>query len=308
MTGHDTNGHVHRLLYEPLLRAALTEDLGTAGDLTTDAVVPRDTTASAEIVAREAGTVAGTCPATAVFALLDRAVTVDVVVDDGEQVETGTVLARVAGPAHALLTGERVALNLLGRLCGVATATARMVAAAEGHRARIVPTRKTTPGLRALERAAVRAGGGVDHRFGLADGALIKDNHIAVAGGVTPAVERVRRRVGHMVTIEVEVDTLAQLDEVLALDVDAVLLDNMTTDELTEAVARVTASAAGGADVPATARRRSPRGRVVTEASGGVTLATVPAIAATGVDLISVGWITHSAPALDIAMDLVLPG
>jgi nicotinate-nucleotide pyrophosphorylase (carboxylating) len=275
------------VLYEPLLRTALTEDLGTAGDVTTDAVVGADATADAAIVARDGGTTAGVRIATAAFRLLDPGVAVTCRAADGDAVGPGTVLATVTGPARAILTAERVVLNLLGRLCGVATTTARFVAAVGDHPARIVPTRKTTPGLRALERSAVRAGGGADHRFGLADGVLIKDNHIAVAGGITAAVDRVRRRAGHMVVVEVEVDTLAQLDEAVALPVDAVLLDNMTLDELAEAVAR------------------TPDG-IVTEASGGVTLETVPQVAATGVDLISVGWLTHSAPALDVGLDFTV--
>ncbi|HSJ43382.1 MAG TPA: carboxylating nicotinate-nucleotide diphosphorylase [Euzebyales bacterium] len=273
------------LLYESLLRAALAEDLGTAGDLTTDAIVDPDATASAAIVARSGGTAAGVGIATAGFHLLDPGVVVTCRAADGDAVGPGTVLATVTGPARAILTAERVVLNLLGRLCGIATATARFVAAVGDHPARIVPTRKTTPGLRVLERSAVRAGGGADHRFGLADGVLIKDNHIAVAGSITEAVERVRRRVGHMVFVEVEVDTVAQLDEAVASTIDAVLLDNMTTDELAEAVAR------------------TPDG-IVTEASGGVTLESVPQIAATGVHLISVGWLTHSAPALDVGLDV----
>ena len=273
-----------RLLYEPLLQAALAEDLGTAGDLTTDAVIDVGAAADAAIVARADGTAAGVGIATAAFRLLDPGVAVTCCAADGDTVARGTVLATVAGPARAILTAERVALNVLGRLCGIATATARFVAAVGDHPARIVPTRKTTPGLRALERSAVRAGGGADHRFGLADGVLIKDNHIAVAGSITTAVERVRRRVGHMVVVEVEVDTLAQLDEAVTLPIDAVLLDNMTTDELAEAVAR------------------TPDG-IVTEASGGVTLENVPLVAASGVDLISVGWVTHSAPAMDVGLD-----
>lgn len=277
-----------RLLYEPLLRAGLAEDLGTAGDLTTDAIVDVGATAHAAIVARADGIAAGVAIAGETFALLDPDVVATACVADGDAVMRGTVLATVAGPARAILTGERVALNLLGRMCGVATATARFVAAVGNHPARIVPTRKTTPGLRALERYAVRAGGGTDHRFGLADGVLIKDNHIAAAGGITAAVDRARHRVGHMVAIEVEVDTLDQLDEAVGLPITAVLLDNMTPDELAEAVAR------------------TPDG-IVTEASGGITLETVPRVAATGVDLISVGWLTHSAPALDVGLDVVAP-
>lgn len=275
---------LHPLQYEPLLRDALAEDLGTAGDLTTDAVVDPRATAHGALVARAAGRVAGAGIAAATFAVLDPDVAVTILVDDGVDVDAGTTLATVEGSARALLSAERVALNVLGRLCGVATTTAALVAATAGHRARIVPTRKTTPGLRALERYAVRAGGGVDHRFGLGDGVLIKDNHIVVAGGIAPAVKRARDRVGHMVKIEVEVDTIDQLDEAIGLGVDAVLLDNMTPTDLRAAVARV-----GGA--------------TITEASGGIDPTTVRAVAATGVDLISTGWVTHSAPALDVGLD-----
>jgi nicotinate-nucleotide pyrophosphorylase (carboxylating) len=276
------------LLYRPLLAAALREDLGTAGDLTTDAVVEATATASGLIVARAPGRVACLDVAVTTFSLLDGDVTVERCVDDGADVDAGTVMARLHGSARAILTGERVALNVLGRLCGVATATARFVDRIGDRATRVVPTRKTTPGLRALERHAVRCGGGVDHRFGLADGVLIKDNHIAVAGGITTAVARVRARVGHMVRVEVEVDTLDQLDEAVALPIDAVLLDNFTSDDLVAAVARTP-------------------GHIVTEASGGVTLDTVGVVADAGVDLVSVGWLTHSAPALDVALDFA-PG
>jgi len=277
----------YALQYEPLLLAALAEDLGSAGDLTTDAIVPAAAHARADVVARGPGRVAGIGIATAAFALLDPAVSMTVAAEDGTDVAAGTVLATVEGPARALLSAERVALNLLGRMCGVATATASLVAAVAGHRARIVPTRKTTPGLRTLERYAVRAGGGADHRFGLHDGILVKDNHILVAGGIPTAVGRARDHAGHMVRIEVEVDTLEQLDEALALDVDAVLLDNMRPAMLAEAVARV-----GGA--------------ALTEASGGIDPTTVRDVAAAGIDLISTGWITHSAPALDVALDVTV--
>jgi nicotinate-nucleotide pyrophosphorylase (carboxylating) len=274
------------LLYRPLLATALREDLGTAGDLTTDAVVDADATAVGVIVARAHGRVAGIDAAVATFSLLDADVTVERRASDGAAVDAGTVLARLDGSARAILTGERVALNVLGRLCGIATATARFVDRVGDRATRVVPTRKTTPGLRALERHAVRCGGGADHRFGLADGVLIKDNHIAVAGDITTAVTRARARVGHMVRIEVEVDTLDQLDEAVALPIDAVLLDNFTPDELATAVARTP-------------------GHIMTEASGGVTLDTIRAIADAGVDLVSVGWLTHSAPALDVALDFV---
>lgn len=275
--------------YLDVLRTALAEDLGTAGDLTTDAIVDAAATAEAALVARQPGRVAGVDVVAATFALVDPDVEVAPVLADGDDVAAGATLATVRGPARAILTGERVALNVLGRLCGIATATARLVAAVGDHPARITATRKTTPGLRALERYAVRAGGGADHRFGLGDGVLIKDNHVAVAGGITPAVARARGRAGHMVRLEVEVDTLEQLDEALALGVDAVLLDNMAPATLAEAVRRV-------------------GDRATTEASGGITERTVAAVAATGVDLISVGWLTHSAPALDVGLDLASLG
>jgi nicotinate-nucleotide pyrophosphorylase (carboxylating) len=273
-----------RVLIEPLVRAALAEDLGRAGDLTTDALIAPDARATGAIRARTAGRVAGIDAARLAFELLDPAVQVDVQAPDGTAVEAGATILRVAGPARALLSGERVALNLLGHLSGIATATAALVAAVAGTSAAIGDTRKTTPGLRALEKAAVRAGGGRNHRFGLDDAVLIKDNHMQLAGGPAAAVRRARATVGHLVKIEVEVDTLAQLDAVLPERPDAVLLDNMDPKTLRMAVARID-------------------GRAVAEASGTITLETAPAIAATGVDLISAGWLTHSAPALDVGLD-----
>lgn len=272
------------LLVEPIVRAALIEDLGRAGDITTDAIVPAGHHARMDLVARQTGVVAGLDCARLAFALMDPAIVFDARLRDGAQVEPGTLVARVRGPGRGILTGERTALNLLCRLSGIATATAGLVAAVRGHRAHIVCTRKTTPGLRTLEKYAVRAGGGSNHRFGLDDAVLVKDNHIAVAGSLTEAVRRVRAHAGHMVKIEVEVDTLAQLRELLPLGADAVLLDNMSPVTLKEAVALVD-------------------GRMTTEASGRVSRETAPAIAAAGVDLISVGWLTHSAPILDIGLD-----
>ncbi len=273
------------ILIEPVVRAALLEDLGRAGDITTDAIVPATLTATAEIVAREPGTIAGVRAGELAFRLLDPAMRSDVLAADGTPVAAGQVVMRLSGSARALLSGERVALNLLCRLSGIASATAQLVAAVEGHGATITCTRKTTPGLRALEKAAVRAGGGANHRFGLDDAVLIKDNHIALAGGVATAVERARCCVGHLVKIEVEVDTLEQLAEAMSVSPDAVLLDNMTPAQLRDAVALVD-------------------GRAITEASGRITPATAPAIAATGVDIISVGWLTHSARSLDLALDI----
>jgi nicotinate-nucleotide pyrophosphorylase (carboxylating) len=273
-----------RLGYDELVRRALAEDLGRAGDLTTDAIVEAGAVARAAVVARREGRVAGLDAALQAFVLLDPEVRIERLAADGDDVGAGAALARLAGRARALLTAERTALNLLGRLCGIATATRDLVRLVAGTGARIADTRKTTPTLRALEKHAVRCGGGVNHRFGLDDAVLIKDNHLAVAGSVRQAVERARARVGHLVKIEVEVDTLAQLEEALAVGVDAVLLDNMDPVTLRRAVALVA-------------------GRAVTEASGGVRPETVRAIAETGVDLISVGWLTHSAPALDVALD-----
>ncbi|MGO4338137.1 carboxylating nicotinate-nucleotide diphosphorylase [Labrys sp. KB_33_2] len=272
------------LLFEPVVRAALVEDLGRAGDLTTDAIVPVGLKATTVLAARQDGVVAGLDIAAAAFRLLDPSAAIAVERGDGASVSPGSIIATVTGSARALLTGERTALNILCRLSGIASATASVVEAIRGHKATIVCTRKTTPGLRALEKYAVRAGGGGNHRFGLDDAILIKDNHVAIAGGIRPALERAKAAAGHMVKIELEVDTLAQLEEALAVGVDAVLLDNMGPDELREAVAMV-------------------GGRALTEASGRVTAATAPAIAASGVDLISIGWLTHSAPILDIGLD-----
>jgi len=275
-----------RLMVEPIVRAALLEDLGRAGDLTTDSIVPAEARFSGAIVSRQDGVVAGTEAAILAFALLDPEVAVRVLRPDGSRIAPGEAVIALDGPARAILSAERVALNLLCRLSGVATATAALVEAARPHgKARIVCTRKTTPGLRTLEKHAVRAGGGANHRFGLDDAVLIKDNHVAVAGGVAPAVRRARAGVGHLVKIEVEVDTLAQLDEALSVGADAVLLDNMTPDTLRRAVTMID-------------------GRAVSEASGRITRETVGAIAATGVDLISTGWITHSAPIVDLGLDV----
>ncbi len=276
---------LYPLLYEPLVRRALEEDLGRAGDLTSDAVLPHDLRAAALIVARKEGRVAGLEVAVSAFRLLDPELEIELCLADGEDVEAGATLGMVRGSARAILSAERTALNLLGRLCGIATATRDLVAVVSPHGAQVVCTRKTTPGLRALEKYAIRCGGGGNHRFGLDDAVLIKDNHIAFAGGLKTAVERARRNVGHLVKIEVEVDSLDQLREVLDLGVDAVLLDNMSLEDLREAV-------------------RLSRGRALTEASGGIRPDTAAAIAATGVDLLSVGWLTHSAPSLDVALDV----
>jgi nicotinate-nucleotide pyrophosphorylase (carboxylating) len=270
---------------DDFLRAALQEDLGRAGDLTTNAIVPADQTGSADIVACEAGTISGLSAAGRVFTLLDPAVEVENWVTDGATVGAGIRLATVSGSLRTILTGERTALNVLGRLCGVATATRRYVGLVAGTAATIVDTRKTTPGMRALEKAAVRHGGGKNHRFGLDDAILIKDNHVAAARGIIPAIVAARAYAGHLVTIEVEVDSLEQLDEALSAGAHIVLLDNFTPEALAEGVRRA-------------------RGRALLEASGGVNAGTVRAIAESGVDLISIGALTHSAVTLDVALDI----
>jgi nicotinate-nucleotide pyrophosphorylase (carboxylating) len=272
------------IMIEPLVRAALLEDLGRAGDITTDAIVPAAARATTALVARQAGVVAGLDLALLAFKLVDASILAGVERPDGSRVSAGNVIATVTGPARGILTGERVALNFLSHLSGIATATASIVEAVRGHRARITCTRKTTPGLRVAQKYAVRIGGGANHRFGLDDAVLIKDNHIAAAGGVKPAAARARSAVGHLVKIEIEVDTLGQLEEALAVGADAVLLDNMTTDDLRRAVTMV-------------------GGRAITEASGRITQATALDVAATGVDLISIGWLTHSVTALDVGLD-----
>jgi nicotinate-nucleotide pyrophosphorylase (carboxylating) len=272
------------VMLEPIVRNALLEDLGRAGDLTTDAIVPVDLCTTTLLVARQPGIVAGLDLARLAFRITNPEIEMMVMQPDGSEVEEGQVIASVTGPARGILTAERTALNFLCHLSGIATATASFVAAVQEYKARIVCTRKTTPGLRTIEKYAVRAGGGSNHRFGLDDAILIKDNHIAIGGGIRPAMERVRAGVGHLVKIEVEVDTLAQLEEVLALGPDAVLLDNMSVEDLRKAVEMVA-------------------GQAVTEASGRITAETAPAIAAAGVDIISIGWLTHSAPILDIGLD-----
>jgi nicotinate-nucleotide pyrophosphorylase (carboxylating) len=270
------------LLVERAVAAALEEDLDAAGDITTDAIVPAGVQGKASIVARQAGVIAGLDLAEAAFKALDPEMRFVRAVQDGELVERGGTIATAAGETRALLTGERTALNFLGRLSGIATLTAAYVKAVEGTGARIACTRKTTPGLRAFEKYAVRAGGGVNHRFGLYDAVLVKDNHIAAAGGLTRALERLRTRNGRVVKIEV--DTLDQLREALRFPIDAVLLDNMAVETLRQAV-------------------KLAAGRVTVEASGGVTLETVREIASTGVDLISVGALTHSPRNLDSSLE-----
>ncbi len=274
------------LIVEPIVRMALAEDLGRAGDITSAACVPAEARLTLAFVARKPGVLAGLACARLAIAALDPDARIDIVRRDGEALAAGDAIAVVEGGARALLAAERTALNLMGRLSGIATLTAAYVARVAGTKARIIDTRKTTPGLRALEKHAVRCGGGANHRFGLDDAILIKDNHVAACGGVAAARRRVRAHAGHMVRIEVEVDSLAQLREALEHGPDVIMLDNFTLSDLREAVAIA-------------------QGRVALEASGGVSLETVAEIARTGIDLISVGALTHSAPTLDIGLDAV---
>lgn len=270
--------------YEPIVAAALAEDLADAGDVTSDATILPGVQAQGDLVVRHPGVVAGLDVAAHVFEVVDFAIEFRSSAADGDRVDLGSVVGTVSGPARSILTAERTALNLLARMSGVATATAELVAAVDGTGARISDTRKTMPGLRVLDKYAVTAGGGVNHRMGLYDAVMIKDNHLVAGLGIIDAVSAARERVGPSFQITVEVENLNQLRTALVSDADRVLLDNMNLKMLREAVEIV-------------------GGKVVTEASGGITLDNVREIAETGVDVISVGWITHSAPQLDIALD-----
>lgn len=276
---------LQRLLIEQLVRNALLEDLGRAGDITTDACVPEGTQATAKMVGRLPGIIAGLDLAAMAFHLIEPGLRFTAERTDGTRVAPGQVIAQIAGPARGILTGERVALNFLSHLSGIATATRDISDTIAHTKCRVVCTRKTTPGLRAVEKYAIRCGGGANHRFGLDDAILIKDNHIAIAGGIRQALARARAHAGHLVKIEVEVETLSQLEEALKAKVDAVLLDNMPPAQLREAVKVV-------------------KGRAITEASGRITPDNAASIAETGVDLISVGWLTHSSQTLDIGLDI----
>jgi len=275
---------MHPSQYLSVIRRALEEDLGLAGDISAESAVPIDTVATARIVARRSGRLAGLEIARAVFFEVDPTLDVELHATDGDEVEAGTVVGRVSGTARSILTAERTALNFLGRMSGVATATARLVDAIAGTGVRVADTRKTTPGLRALEKYSVRMGGGINHRYGLFDAVMIKDNHIVAAGGIRAAVQAAKARVGHTVKIEVEVTTLEQLAELIEVGADVVLLDNMDLATLKEAV-------------------RMVDGQMITEASGSITIDTILSIAETGVDIVSAGSITHSAPVLDVALD-----
>ncbi len=293
-------GHLgNDLELDRVVRTALAEDLGLSGDLTTQVAVPSDAVGTAYVTAREEGVLSGADAATATFAAVDPSVTIAWHQQDGDSLRAGTTLARIDGPSASILTGERVALNLLGHLSGIATRTRRFVDLVDGTGARIVDTRKTTPGLRALEKRAVVHGGGVNHRFGLHDAILVKDNHIGLGGGLHAVLDRLARHTGHLVRVEVEVDTLDQLRDVLSFDakrlaqeqppvVHAVLLDNMTPEGVREGVDAVRAHPAP----------------VVVEVSGGVSETTVRDLALAGPDVISVGALTHSVTCLDLGLDL----
>ncbi len=280
------DGFLSPLEIDAAVTRALAEDLGRAGDVTSIATIPEDTPARAVVVARKAGVISGLPLVAASFQKLAPEIEIAANARDGASVAAKTALMTVKGPARAMLAAERVALNFLGHLSGVATATHEFVRRVAGTRTRICCTRKTTPGLRALEKYAVRCGGGFNHRFGLDDAMLIKDNHIAVAGGIRPVLERAKAAAGHLVKVEIEVDTLDQLREVIAVGLaDAVLLDNMDAATVRRAVEMV-------------------GGKFPLEASGGITLDNIADIAKTGVDYASSGWITHSAPNLDVALDI----
>jgi nicotinate-nucleotide pyrophosphorylase (carboxylating) len=272
------------LLVEQAVRAGLLEDLGRAGDITTDAVIPKGARAVCALVSRENGVVAGLDFARTAFALIDPEIRFNINIPDAARVAAGGVIAEISGPAAGILTAERVALNFLGPLSGIASATRGIADAIAHTKARITCTRKTTPGLRFAQKYAVRCGGGANHRFGLDDAILIKDNHIAIAGGIIPALRAAKRSAGHLVKIEIEVETLAELSAAMAEGVDAVLLDNMDLATLREAVNMI-------------------GGRAIAEASGNISPQTAPGIAETGVDLLSAGWLTHSAKVLDIGLD-----
>jgi nicotinate-nucleotide pyrophosphorylase (carboxylating) len=272
------------IILEPLVRMALEEDLGRGGDITSDSVIPFDAKAKVVMAARQEGVIAGLDAAEIAFKLVDSTLTIRRLKAEGAEVNPGDEVMEIEGRARSILTAERVALNFVGRMSGIATLTHKMVRAVGNHKAKICSTRKTTPGLRAVEKYAVKAGGGANHRLGLDDAILIKDNHIAIAGGIAVALRRAKQNAGHMVKIEIEVDTLEQLKEVLEEGVDVVMLDNMSLEDMTTAVKMVD-------------------GRALVEASGGVTLDRIPKIAATGVDMISTGALTHSAPNFDVGLD-----
>jgi len=277
---------LHNVLVTKAIQEALLEDLGPTGDLTSNSMIPADAILSANVVARQPGCIAGAQMLTSVMAEMSKDIAVEIHTPDGSKVDANTVVATISGPARAILSGERVSLNFLGHLSGIATATRNIVDLIDDLPTHVTCTRKTTPGLRAFEKYAVRAGGGYNHRLGLYDGIMIKDNHIAAVGGdIGTAIKRAKDSAGHMVKVEVEVDTLEQLRKALPHQPDVVLLDNMDLRELKQAVDLI-------------------NGTAIAEASGGITMETARSIAETGVDIISLGWLTHSSPCLDLGLDI----
>ncbi|WP_310621043.1 carboxylating nicotinate-nucleotide diphosphorylase [Flexibacterium corallicola] len=273
------------LMVDEAVKAALLEDLGRAGDITSQATIPADAQANAVIVSRQNGVLSGLDLAISAFAQCSTDFELEILEEDGSTLVPGSIVMQIKGPAQALLSAERVALNYLGHLSGIASATKKFADEIAHTNCKVVCTRKTTPGLRAFEKYAVRCGNGANHRFGLDDAILIKDNHIAVAGGIKLAIERARSFAGHLVRVEVEVDTLDQMKDALEVSPDVIMLDNIGPEMLAQAV-------------------ELNKGRAILEASGGVNLSTVKAIAESGVDLVSTGWITHSAPVLDLGLDI----
>ena len=284
-TRQGADASLNPLLYEAIVKMALLEDLG-GGDVTTNATVGTDQRTKATLTAKQPGVVAGLDVAASAFGLLDPRLKFSALAADGEEVARGQIVALVEGPTRSLLSAERTALNFLQRLSGIATATRLAVERVRPFKARILDTRKTTPGLRLLEKYAVKLGGGLNHRFGLGDAVMIKDNHIVAAGGIAAALQLVRKQLGPLLKVEVETESLAQVEEALQAGADVIMLDNMPLELMREAVKLVD-------------------GRALTEASGGITLETLPEVAATGVDFISLGWLTHSSRALDISLRLV---
>ncbi|WP_026479954.1 carboxylating nicotinate-nucleotide diphosphorylase [Ahrensia sp. 13_GOM-1096m] len=288
---HVISPHLPRLMVEEAVRAALLEDLGRAGDITTNATIASSASATAVMASRDHGFVSGILFAKTAFRMMDDELKFDVVAKDGDAVKPGDALATISGNARAILSAERVALNFLMHMCGIATYTSKFAAQIAHTNAKVADTRKTIPGMRSFEKYAVRCGGGINHRYGLDDAILIKDNHIAVSGGVAKAVENARAYVGHMVKIEIEVDTLDQMVDALKAKPDVILLDNMSNDQLRQAVA---------------INRKDNNGTVKLEASGNVNINTIKAIAETGVDYISTSKITMAAPTMDIGLDIIL--
>lgn len=291
-------------LVEQVVAEALIEDLGLAGDITTNAIFDEATRGTAQITAREAGVLAGQTFVTETFLQTEPESEITWHIEDGGELKPGDKIATIKASVRTILTAERTALNFLGALSGIASHTAKFVTEIKGTKAKIVDTRKTTPGLRFAQKYAVRAGGGENHRFRLDDAILIKDNHIAFAGSISQAVQKARAATGHMVKLEIEVDTIEQLKQALTQNIDVVLLDNMSLEQLKQAVSLINSNSSSSGSGNENSSNKN--GKVIAEASGGVNLTTVRAIAQTGVDIISVGALTHSSPCLDLGLDIAI--